>query len=123
MIEFKKHYKGVNAISDCLIDLDKMADICGLIGGNTYPQSNLVVDIPNIINAYYNLEYDGETSCFYIGFSKNDCEVSKDLDDVKDRVDGFDKTLFLIKLTMKYRKSPTEIVDSREIIMEVKAEI
>lgn len=119
MIEFKK----CDSILNCLRDLEKMADICGLIGGNTYPQSNLVVDIPNIINAYYNLEHDGETSCFYIGFSKNDCEVSKDLDDVKDRVDGFDKTLFLIKLTMKYRKSPKEIVDSREIIMEVKAEI
>ena len=123
MIEFKKCYEGSDSILNCLRDLRKMADICGLIGGNTYPQSNLVVDIPNIINAYYNLEYDGETSCFYIGFSKNESEVSKDLDDVKDRVDGFDKTLFLIKLTMKYRKSPTEIVDSREIIMEVKAEI
>ena len=123
MKEFTKHYKGVNALANCLRDLEKMADVCALIGGNACPQSNLVVDIPNIINAYYNLEYDGETSCFYIGFSKNDCEVSKDLDDVKDRVGGFDKTLFLIKLTMKYRKSPTEIVDSRDIIMEVKAEI
>jgi hypothetical protein len=118
MKEFTKH----DSILDCLRDLEKMADVCGLIGGNTYPQSNLVADIPNIINAYYNLEHDGETSCFYIGFSKNDCEVGNDLDDVKDELFG-GKALFLIKLTMKYRKIPTQIVDSRDIIMEVKAEI
>lgn len=123
MKEFTKHYEGSDSILDCLRDLEKIADICGLIGGNTYPQSNLVVDIPNIINAYYNLEHDGETSCFYIGFSKNESEVSKDLDDVKDRVDGFDKTLFLIKLTMKYRVIPTQIINSRDITMEVKAKI
>ena len=123
MIEFTKHYEGSDSILNCLRDLRKMADICGLIGDNTCPQSDLVYDIITIIESYYNLEHDGDTSCFYIGFSKNESEVSKDLDDVKDRVDGFDKTLFLIKLTMKYRKIPTEIVDSRDIIMEVKAEI
>lgn len=122
MIEFKKRYEGSDSILNCLRDLRKMADICGLIGGNTYPQSNLVVDIPNIINAYYNVEYDGETFCFYISFSKNDCEVGNYLDDVKDELFG-GKALFLVKLTMKYRKSPTQIVDSRDIIMEVKAEI
>ena len=123
MIEFKKRYEGSDSILNCLRDLRKMADICGLIGDNTCPQSDLVYDIINIIESYYNLEHDGDTSCFYIGFSKNESEVSKDLNDVKDLVDGFGKTLFLIKLTMKYRKIPTQIVDSRDIIMEVKAEI
>ena len=123
MKEFTKHYEGSDSLLDCLRDLRKMADICGLIGDNTCPQSDLVYDIITIIESYYNLEHDGDTSCFYIGFSKNESEVSKDLDDVKDRVDGFDKTLFLVKLTMKYRKIPTQIVDSRDIIMEVKAEI
>lgn len=55
MKEFTKHYEYDDSLLDCLRDLEKMADVCGLIGGNTYPQSNLVVDIPNIINAYYNL--------------------------------------------------------------------
>ena len=123
MKEFTKHYEGDDSILNCLRDLRKMADICGLIGDNTCPQSDLVVDIPNIINSYYNLEHDGDTSCSYICFSINESAVSKDLDDVKDRFDGFVKTLFLIKLTMKYRKIPTQIVDSRDIIMEVKAEI
>lgn len=122
MKEFTKHYEYDDSLLDCLRDLRKIADVCGLIGDNTYPQSNLVVDIPNIINAYYNLEHDGETSCFYIGFSKNDCEVGNDLDDVKDELFG-GNALFLIKLTMKYRVIPTQIINSRDIIMEVKAEI
>ena len=122
MKEFTKYYDGSDSILNCIKGLEKMADVCGLIGDNTYPQSNLVVDIPNIINAYYNLEHDGETSCFYIGFSKNDCEEGNDFDDVKDELFG-GKALFLVKLTMKYRKIPMEIVDSRDITMEVKAEI
>lgn len=122
MIEFKKRYEGSDSILNCLRDLRKMADICGLIGDDTCPQSDLVYDIINIIKSYYNLEHDGDTSCFYIGFSKNESEVSKDLDDVKDELFG-GKALFLVKLTMKYRKIPTQIVDSRDIIMEVKAEI
>lgn len=122
MIELKKRYEGSDSILNCLIDLRKMADICGLIDDDTCPQSDLVYDIITIIESYYNLEHDGDTSCFYIGFSKNESEVSKDLDDVKDELFG-GKALFLVKLTMKYRKIPTQIVDSRDIIMEVKAEI
>ena len=37
MLEFTKHYDGVEAIGNCLRDLEKMADMCALIGGNTYP--------------------------------------------------------------------------------------
>lgn len=121
MKEFTKYYNGSDAILNCLGDLKKMADICASIGGKTYPQSDFVIDIPNIINSYYNLEHDGETSCFYIGFSKYECEVNDDLDYVKDELIG--KALFLIKLTMKYKVIPTQIMNSRDIIMEVKAEI
>lgn len=48
--------------------------------------------------------YGGETSCFYIGFSKNDCEVGNDLDDVKDELFG-GKALFLVKLTIEVSKN------------------
>ena len=117
MKEFTKHYEYSDSLLDCLRDLRKIADVCAIIGDNTYPQSDLLIDIPNIINSYYNLEHDGDTSCFYIGFNEKECEVSQDLDDVKDDVG---KPLFLIKLTMKYRVIPTEIVNSRDITMEVK---
>lgn len=119
MKEFTKHYEYSDSLLDCLRDIEKIADICALIGDNTCPQINLVDNIPNIIKAYNNLEHDGRTSCLYIGFSKNDCEVSDNLDDVKDELFG-GKPLFLIKLTMKYRVSPTELLDSRDITMEVK---
>lgn len=119
MIEFTKHYEYNESLSDCLRDIEKIADVCAIIGDSTSPRMNLVDNIPNIINACNNLEHDGETSCFYIGFSKNDCEVGQDLDDVKDELFG-GKPLFLIKLTMKYRVVPTEIVNSRDITMEVK---
>lgn len=118
MIEFTKHYEYDDSLLDCLRDLRKIADVCAIIGDNTYPQSDLLIDTPNIINSYYSLEHDGETSCFYLGFSKGECEVGQDLDDVKDRC--YCKPLFLIKLTMKYRVIPTEIVNSRDITMEVK---
>lgn len=118
MKEFTKHYKGVNAISDCLRDLEKIADVCGLIGGNTYPLSDLVIDTPNIINSYYNLKHDGETSYFYLYFRKSGCVGSDELNDFKNRYDGLSKALFLVKLTMKYR-----VVKWRYITMEVKAEI
>ena len=117
MKEFTKHYEYDDSLLDCLRDLRKIADVCAVIGDNTYPQSDLLIDIPNIINSYNNLEHDGETSCFYIGFSEKECEVSQNLDDVKDEVG---KPLFLIKLTMKYRVIPTEIVNSRDITMEIK---
>lgn len=120
MIEFKKRYEGSDSILNCLRDLRKIADVCAIIGNNTYPQSDLLIDTPNIINSYYNLKHDGDTSCFYICFDEKECEISQDFDDIIDEVC---KPLFLIKLTMKYRKIPTEIVDSRDIIMEVKAEI
>lgn len=117
MKEFTKHYEFSDSLLDCLRDLRKIADVCAIFGDNTYPQSDLLIDIPNIINAYYNLKNDGETSCFYIGFSEKECEVSQDLDDVKD---SLRKRLFLVKLTMKYRVIPTEIINSRDITMEVK---
>lgn len=117
MIEFTKHYEYSDSLLDCLRDLRKIADVCAIIGNNTYPQSDLLIDTPNIINSYYNLEHDGETSCFYFGFSEKECEVSQDLDDI---IDDLSKPLFLIKLTMKYRVIPTEILDSRDITMEVK---
>ena len=120
MEKFTKHYEGSDAILNCFKDIEKIADVCAIIGDNTYPQNDLVIDIPNIINSYYNLSYDGATSCFYIGFSKNACEVSQEFDDVKDEIN---KALFLIKLTMTYRDIPSEIMDSRDITMEVKAEI
>lgn len=119
MKEFTKHYEYDDSLLDCLRDLRKIVDVCAIIGDNTYPQSDLLIDIPNIINAYYNLEHDGDTSCFYIGFSEKACEVSDNLDDVKDELFG-GKALFLIKLTMKYRVVPTEILNSRDITMEVK---
>ena len=118
MKEFTKHYEYDDSLLDCLRDLRKIADVCAIIGDNTYPQSDLLIDTPNIINSYYSLEHDGDTSCFYLGFSKGECEVGQDLDDVKDRC--YRKPLFLIKLTMKYRVIPTEIVNSRDITMEVK---
>lgn len=122
MKEFTKYYEYSESLSDCLRDIEKIADVCAIIGNSSSPQINLVDSFPNIINACNNLEHDGETSCFYIAFSKNDCEVGQDLDDVKDELFG-GKALFLIKLTMKYRVIPTKILDSRDITMEVKVEI
>ena len=110
MIEFTKHYEGTNAISDCIRDLEKMADVCALIGGNTYPQSDLVIETPRIINDYYKVMHSGQTSYFFLGFSKNGCEGS----DIINHVQGlFGKKLFSVKLTLKYT----------DITMEVKAEI
>lgn len=123
MKEFTKHYEGSDSILNCLRDLGKIADVCGLIGGNTYPQSDLVIDTPSIINSYYNLEHDGQTSYFYLYFRKGGCVGSNELNDFKDRCDGLSKALFLVKLTMKYRDISTEIVKWRDITMEVKAEI
>lgn len=110
MKEFTKHYKGVEAIANCLRDLEKMADMCALIGGNTYPQSDLVIETPRIINDYYKVMHSDQTSYFFLGFSKSGCEGS----DILNHVQGlFGKKLFLVKLTLKYT----------DVTMEVKAEI
>ena len=110
MKEFTKHYKGVEAIANCLRDLEKMADVCALIGGNTYPQSDLVIDLPHIISEYYKLRYTDKESYFFLGFRKTGSEGS----DILDHVQGlFGKKLFLVKLTLKYT----------DVTMEVKAEI
>lgn len=110
MIEFTKHYKGVEAISNCLRDLEKMADMCALIGGNSYPQSDLVIDTPRIINDYYKVKHSDQTSYFFLGFSKSGCEGSDTLNYFQGL---FGKELFLVKLTLKYT----------DVTMEVKAEI
>lgn len=110
MKEFKKHYEGINAISDCLRDLEKMADVCTLIGGNTYPQTDLVIETPRIINDYYKTAHSDQTSYFFLGFSKSGCEGSNILNYVQGL---FGKKLFSVKLTLKYT----------DVTMEVKAEI
>lgn len=110
MKEFTKHYTGVEAISNCLRDLEKMADVCALIGGNTYPQSDLVIDTPRIINDYYKVAHSGQTSYFFLGFRKSGCEGSDILNYAQNL---FGKELFSVKLTMK----------ARDITMEAKAEI
>ena len=110
MIEFTKHYEGTNAIGNCLRDLEKMADVCALIGGNTYPQSDLVIDTPRIINDYYKIAHNDQTSYFFLGLRKSGCEGSDILNYVQNL---FGKELFSVKLTLKYT----------DITMEVKAEI
>lgn len=109
MKEFTKHYKGVNALANCLRDLEKMADVCALIGGNIYPQSDLVIETPRIINDYYKIAHNDQTSYFFLGFRKSGCEGS----DIPNYVQKFGKALFLVKLTLKYT----------DVTMEVKAEI
>lgn len=110
MIEFTKHYNGVDAIGNCLRDLEKMADMCALIGGNTYPQSDLVIETPRIINDYYKVAHNDQSPSFFLGFRKSGCEGSYILNNVQNI---FGKELFLVKLTLKYT----------DITMEVKAEI
>lgn len=110
MLEFTKHYDGVEAIGNCLRDLEKMADMCALIGGNTYPQSDLVIDTPRIINDYYKVMYNGQTSYFFLGFRKTGSDGSDDLKYVLARCGCLGKAIFLVKLTMK----------ARDITMEVK---
>lgn len=113
MIEFKKHYDGINAISDCIRDLEKMADVCALMGNINYPQSDLVIDLPHIISEYYKLRYTDKESHFFLGFRKTGEEGSDELKHVLARCGGLGKALFLVKLTLKYT----------DVTMEVKAEI
>ena len=113
MVEFKKHYEGINAISDCIRDLEKMADVCALIGNIKYPQSDLVIDLPYIIGEYYKLRYTDKESHFFLGLRKTGSEGSGELKHVLDRCGSFGKALFLVKLTLKYT----------DVTMEVKAEI
>jgi hypothetical protein len=110
MIEFTKHYNGVDAIGNCLRDLEKMADMCALIGGNTYPQSDLVIETPRIINDYYKVAHNDQTSYFFLGFRKSGCEGSYTLNYAQNI---FGDELFLVKFTLKYT----------DITIEVKAEI
>ena len=95
MIEFTKHYKGINALSDCIRDLEKMADMCALIGGNTYPQSDLVIETPRIINDYYKIAHNDQTTYFFLGFRQSGCEGS----DIPNYFQNlFSTALFLVKL-------------------------
>ena len=113
MIEFTKHYKGINAISDCIRDLEKMADVCTLMGNMKYPQTDLVIDLPYLIGEYYKLQHTDKTSNFFIGFRKTGSEVGGELQHVLARCGSFGKALFLVKLTLKYT----------DVTMEAKAEI
>lgn len=110
MIEFTKHYKGINALSDCIRDLEKMADVSALMGNMKYPQSDLVIYLPYIISEYYKLQHTDKTSNFFIGFCKTGIEGSGELKHVLARCG---KALFLVKLTLKYT----------DVTMEAKAEI